>query len=56
LLHKALNGEMLGENVDKEVRVVYFLFPDGYAPEAVFLQIMAECMKRNAARSEEVLK
>ena len=56
MLHKVLNGQVHDQDTDKEVRIVYFQFPDGYAPEAVFFQLMALYMKRNAARSEEVVE
>ena len=41
--------------IDKDVRIVYFRFPDGFVPTTVYSQVLATCFKRNADRSEQLI-
>jgi len=43
------------DNTEKDVRIVYFNFPDGFVPMIVFSQVVATCIKRNATRSEQLV-
>jgi len=40
---------------EEDVQIVCFHFPDGFVPPTVFSQLLATCIKRNAARSEQLM-